>query len=93
MQWSKIFVFKQKILYINVSETEGKKASAEETSKKSKIILRFEIHKRMSSSINPKITIIEIYCTCLIQTLQLNIGNTHRNFQFLHAIIECQLAL
>ena len=47
MQSSKLFVFKQNILYINSSKPKVERVNTLKTSKKSKLILRFEIHKRL----------------------------------------------
>ena len=55
MQWSKIFIFKQKILYISSSKTEGEKVNTEETSKKCKIVLGLEIHERINRNIHANI--------------------------------------
>ena len=64
MQYSKIFIFKQNILYNSSSKTEGEKVKTEKTSKKSKIVLRLEIHKRINRNIHADITIVEkILCT------------------------------
>ena len=59
IQYGKIFIFKQNILYISSSKTEGEKVKTEETSKKCKIVLRFEIRKRINRNTYADITIAE----------------------------------
>ena len=59
IQYRKIFIFKQNILYISSSKTEGEKVKTEETSHKCKIVLRLEIHKKINRNTHADITIVE----------------------------------
>ena len=47
------------MLCIRSSKTEGEKVKTEETSKKCKIVLTFEIHKRINRNTHADITIAE----------------------------------
>ena len=77
IQWGKIFIFKENILCISSSKTEGEKVKTEETSKKCKIVLRFEIHKRINRKTHADITIAEKILYTLFYYTQLDIGDTH----------------
>ena len=61
IQWGKIFIFKENILCISSSKAEGEKVKTEETSKKCKIVLRFETHQKINGNTHANITIAEKY--------------------------------
>ena len=77
IQQSKIFIVKQNILCISSSKTETEKVKTEETSKKCKIVLRFEIHKRINRNTHADITIAEKILYTVNSNLATGIGNTH----------------